>query len=136
VRRSVFPNKWTGREESAERFAQIQRNARCVRRAVGLMVLLTAFAAACFWYPTILLENFPYHAPPLLFNLICAVGVGSLVSLLTFAGLGAAYRRKLRRREKAWHQVAAYESPQGQPDTVSLHSMPEGGIGAKNDGSA
>jgi hypothetical protein len=81
LRRSYFPNKWAVREESPERIAQMQRNAHCMRRAVGLMVLLTAFAVAGLCYPTILLENFPYHAPPLLLNLICAVGVGSLTSL-------------------------------------------------------
>jgi hypothetical protein len=136
LRRPIFPKEWAGGEESAERIAQLQRNARCARRAVGLMVLLTAFAAAGLGYPTILVENFPYHAPPLLLNLIYAVGIGSLISLLTFAGLGAAYRRKLRRQEEARRQMAGFETPPRQPDTISLRSMPEGGLGANNDGSA
>ena len=100
-------------EESARRqnlekeIAQIQRNARCVRRAAGLMAVMTALAVAALSYPTILLENFPYHAPTFIMNLVYALGVGSLTSLLAFAFLGRIYRKKLRQREAAYRQTNA-----------------------------
>ncbi len=107
----------------------MQRNARCARRAAGLMVLVTAFAGASLGYSTILVENFPYHAPPLLLNVIYAVGVGSLVSLLTFAVLGMVYRMKLRSREKAGHPRATFEGPLTQHDKEDFGERPKTAVG-------
>jgi hypothetical protein len=128
----------TGRQELEKEIAQIHRNARCVQRAEGLMAVLTTLAVAGVGYPSILLENFPYSAPPLIMHLIYALGVGSLISLLAFAGLGMVYRKKLLRREEACHQMVAslYEPPLGQPDTAPLRSRPGSSVGDRNDGAA
>ena len=125
LRRPVHRHDGAGLHEVAKEIAQIRRKACSVRRAAGLMVFLTALAATCFSYPAILLENFPYHAPPLVLNLIFALGVGSLISLLAFAGLGMIYRSKLRNREEVIRHRAASLSapPSGAPDAASL---PEG----------
>jgi len=138
LRRRTFPGEKAGRKELAEEIAQIERNARCARRAAGLMVLLTAFAAAGLCYPTILLENFLNNAPPLILNLIGALGVGSLISLLTFAGLGRVYRKKLRRRNKARRQTVAtfFEAPAGRPGAGRLQPMSDGTVHLGNDGAA
>jgi hypothetical protein len=93
------------RQKLGKEIAQIQGNARCVRRAAGLMAVLTALAVAALSYPTILLENFPDHAPTIIMNLIYALGVGSLTSLLAFAFLGRIYRKKLRQHELAYRQT-------------------------------
>ena len=68
--------------ESAEhqalekKITQIQRDERCVQRAVWLMAILTALAVAGLGYPAILVENFPYTAPQFIVNLVCALGAG------------------------------------------------------------
>jgi hypothetical protein len=138
LRRRILQDESGGRQELAEEIAKIQRKARCVRRAAGLMALLTAFAVAGFGYPTILLENFPNRAPRIVLNLICALGVGSLISLLAFAGLGMVYRKKLGWREEARRQMVArlFEPPLVQADTAPLPSAPDRATGVGNEGAA
>jgi hypothetical protein len=84
---------------------RIQRDERCVQRAVWLMAVLTAFAVAGLGYPVILVENFPSNVPQLTLNLVCALGVASLICLLVFVGLGMAYRRKLDQRREECRQL-------------------------------
>jgi hypothetical protein len=138
LRQRALYDESVRRQGLEEEIAQIQRNARCARRAAGLMAFLTAFAAAGLGYPTILLENFPSNVPPLIMNLIYALGVGSLISLLAFASLGMVYRKKLDQREKVRLQMVAtlFESPLDLPDTRPLRFMPDSSVGDKNDGAA
>ena len=84
---------------------RIQRDRRCVQRAVWLMAILTAFAVAGLGYPVILVENFPSNVPQFTLNLVCALGVASLICLLAFVGLGMAYRRKLDQRREECRQL-------------------------------
>ena len=95
----------TGRQKLEQEISQIQRDERCVQRAVWLMAGLTALAVAGFVYPTILLENFPYSAPPFIVNLVCALGMGAAISLLAFVGLGKVYRKKLDQRREECRQL-------------------------------
>jgi hypothetical protein len=88
-----------------EKITQIQRNERCVQRAMWLMAVLTALAVAGLGYPAILVENFPYGASQFTLNLICALGLASPICLLVFAGLGMAYRRKLDQRREECRQL-------------------------------
>jgi hypothetical protein len=114
------------RQQLEDEIAQIRRNARCVQRAAALMAFLTTLAVAGLGYPSILLENFPYSAPPFLMHLIYALGVGSLVSFMVFAGLGTVYRKKLDRRKEKCPPLASrpFESSLGQPDCAPLPFMP------------
>jgi putative copper export protein len=96
-----------GRQKLEEDIARIQRNARCVRRAAALMAVLIVLVVAGVGYPAILLENFFYRTPRFITHLICALGVGSLVSLLFFARLGRAYRKKLNQQKEACRQLVA-----------------------------
>jgi hypothetical protein len=100
LRQCVLYDK-NARRQELEEITRIQRNARCVQRASWLMVAFTALAAVSLGYPAILVENFPYNAPPLIVNVICALGVGSLISLLAFTGLGMVYRKKQDQRKEA-----------------------------------
>ncbi len=88
-----------------KRITQIQRDERCVQRAVWLMAILTALAVAGLGYPAILVENFPYNAPQFIVNLVCALGVAALICLLVFVVLGMAYRRKLDQRREECRQL-------------------------------
>jgi predicted RND superfamily exporter protein len=92
--------------ESAEhqaldkKITQIQRDERCVQRAVWLMAIFTALAVAVLGFPAILVESFPYNVPQFTLNLVCALGLASLVCLLVFVGLGMVYRNKLNQRRE------------------------------------
>ena len=114
---------------------QIQRDERCVQRAVWLMAILTALAVAGLGYPAILVENFPYTVPQFIVNLICALGLASLICLLVFAGLGMAYRKKLDQRREECRQLVTrlLESRLGRPVTTPLRDMRDNG-GGEGDG--
>ena len=89
-----------------EEITQIQRDERCVQRAVWLMAIVTALAVAGICYPAVLVESFPYNVPQFILNLICALGAASLVCLLFFVCLGMVYRKKLNlRREECRKMV-------------------------------
>jgi len=114
-----------------KRITQIQRDERCVRRAVWLMAILTALVVAGLGYPAILVENFPYSAPQFIVNLICALGLASLICLLVFAGLGMAYRKKLDQRREECRQLVTrlLESRLGKPVTTPLRDMRDNRVG-------
>ena len=82
LRQCILYDESTRRQELHERITRIQRDARCVRRAMWLMAIVTSLVVAGFLYPAILVENFPYNLPPLIINFVCALGIGSLISLL------------------------------------------------------
>jgi hypothetical protein len=105
------------RQKLEEGISQVQRDARCVGRAVWLMCMLTALVVAGLGYGTVLVDNFPYNTPQFIVNLIFALGLGSLISLLAFVELGMVYRRKLdHRREECRQRVARLlESRLGKP---------------------
>src|ERR1017187_8658547 len=107
----------TEHQKMEKRISQVQRDARCVRRAVWLMAMVTALVVAGLGYGTVLVDNFPYNAPQFIVNLIFALGLGSLISLLAFVGLGMVYRWKLdQRREECRQRVARLlESRLGKP---------------------
>jgi hypothetical protein len=86
------------------------------------MAMVTALVVAGLGYGTVLVANFPYNAPQFIVNLIYALGLGSLISLVVFAGLGMVYRWKLdQRREECRQKVASLlESRLGKPATMSV----------------
>jgi hypothetical protein len=134
LQQCMLYNESIGRQE-LEEMTQIQRNARCVQRATWLMAVLTALVVAGLYYPGFLLENLLDTAPQFIVNIICALGVGSLVSLLAFAGLGMVYRKKLDKRRRQCFQMVArlLESPPGQSVTMPLRDAPDRSAGDRND---
>jgi hypothetical protein len=125
LRRCLRYDESAARRNLAEGLTQIQRNERCVRRAVWLMALLTALAVAGLGHAAILMENFPYGAPQFIVDLLCALGMGSLISLLAFVGLGLVYRKKLDRRREECRQLVAkiMESRLGKPVTTPVNDL-------------
>jgi hypothetical protein len=101
-----FLKRCLGYDESArcrelkQEITRIQRDERCVQRAVWLMAVLTALAMAGLGYPAILLANFPYSAPQTSVNFFCILGVASLISLLAFFIIGMVYRKMLDQRRE------------------------------------
>jgi hypothetical protein len=119
--------------ELQETITQAQRNERCLRRAVWLMVLLTGLAIAGLSYTTIFLPNFPQNTSqfltPFSVKVFCAVGIASLICLLSFLGLGMIHRRQLDQRREECRRLATrlLESRLGKSSTTpsSLASAPE-----------
>ena len=125
LRQCILYDESTRRQELHERITRIQRDARCVRRAVWLMAMLIALVVAGLGYEMILVDNFPYNLPQLIINLVCALGIGSLISLLVFMGLGMVYRIKLDQQREECRQLVAklLESRLGRPVTTPLQDL-------------
>jgi type VI protein secretion system component VasF len=120
LRQCIRYDESATRQELEEGITRVQRDARCVKRAVWLMAILTALVVAGLGYGTVLVANFPYNAPQAIVNLIYALGLGALISLVVFAGLGMGYRWKLdQRREECRQKIAKLlESRLGKPVTT------------------
>ena len=109
------------RHELEESITQLQRNERCVRRAVWLMAVLVALAMAGLCYSAVCLADYPQDMTQLMTQFIskvfCALGLGSLICLLAFAGLGVVHRNKLDQRREECRRLATrlMESRLGQP---------------------
>ena len=125
LRQCILYDESARRQELHEGITQIQRDARCVRRAAWLMAMLIALVVAGLGYEVILVDNFPYNLPQLIINLVCALGIGSLISLLAFMGLGMVYRMKLDQQREECRQLVArlLESRLGKPVTTSLRDI-------------
>src|SRR5437867_2184944 len=81
--------------ELAQRISRAQSNERCVRRAAWLMVLFAGLATAGLCYAAVfLLEPFntPQFLDQLFIKVLCALALGSLISLAGFIALGNRYR--------------------------------------------
>jgi hypothetical protein len=109
------------RRQIDERITQAQRDERCVRRAVLVMVWLAALAAAGLMYAAVF---FPHH--PLdpwrffshfIVKFLCAVGLAALACGLSFVALGILYRKRLDERHEECRRFAAsvIESRLGRP---------------------
>jgi hypothetical protein len=93
------------RHQLEKDLTRIQRDVHCVQRAVWLMGILAAVAVCGLMYPTILLNNFPHSSQHLIVSLVCALFVGSLISMVTFMVLGMIYRRQLRKQREVCGQM-------------------------------
>jgi hypothetical protein len=109
-----------------KKITQIQRDEHCVQRAAWLMAILTALAVAGLGYPVILVESFPYNVPQLTLNLVCVLGVASLICLLAFMGLGVAYRNQLNQRREESRQLVMklLASRLGKPVAAPMRNNP------------
>jgi len=87
------------------RIIQIQRDERCVRRAIWLTAMLTALALVGFGYAVLLVDNFPYNQPQIIISLGCALGAGAFISLVVFLCLGMVYRMRLDHRHEECRQL-------------------------------
>jgi hypothetical protein len=121
LKRCLRYGEGAGCQQLLLEMTRLQRDARSVWRAAALMAVLFVLALTVLAYATILLDNFPYNTPHFIASLSCAVGAGSLISLLAFLGLGILYRRRLDYRREESRQLIAklLESRLGCPSAAS-----------------
>jgi hypothetical protein len=138
LRQCILYDECDRRQKLVEEIAQIQRDARCVRRAVWLMAILIALIVAGLGYEIILVDNFPYNMPQFIFNIICGLGLGLLISLLAFMVLGMVYRMKLHQQWEECRQLVAklLESRLGKPATTPLRDVQDNGFPVKIESAA
>jgi hypothetical protein len=88
----------------------LQRDEICVRRAVWLMALFAALAMAGLCYAIIFLTDNPPNLAAIserfVIKALCALGMGSIICLLVFLGLGLMYRKELDQRREACRRLA------------------------------
>ena len=120
LRQCIRYDESHGRRALDDQITQIQRDERCVGRALCLMAVLTALAVVGLGYAAFLVENFPYNIPHFVINSICAVGLASMICLVAFAGLRMVYRTKLDQRREECRQLVTklLESRLGNPVTT------------------
>jgi formate hydrogenlyase subunit 3/multisubunit Na+/H+ antiporter MnhD subunit len=110
LRKCILYDDTTERHELEEKLTQAERNGRCVRRAVWLMALLATLAMAGLCYSAVFQagdpRNLSHLTRPLLSQIFCALGLGSLISFAAFLGLGAIYQRQLNERREECRRLA------------------------------
>jgi hypothetical protein len=110
LRRCIrYDLSFTGRQLD-ERIAQVQRDERCLRRASRLMALMAGVAAAGLGYAAL------FTSLPVI-KMFCAIGIGSLICLVSFTGAGFVYRKELNRRREECRKLVTnlLESHLGGP---------------------
>jgi hypothetical protein len=120
-------------QELKEEITQIQRDKRCLRRAMWLMTFLMLLVLVGVAYAALLMENFLYRVPAYLIKLIGAVGFASFSSLMAYAGLGIIYRQKLYGRCEECRRLAGQllESRLGRSSTEALAGGGQGNRGTR-----
>ncbi len=93
------------RLELEKRIAQVQRDQRCVKRAISVMAVFPLLMVAGLAYGKILEDNFPYAESPFFVKVICELGLASLICLAVFASVWAFYHRKLNRLREECRQL-------------------------------
>ena len=103
------------------RILQLERDARIVRRATWLMVLLIALAVAGLGYASVFLDADPRNVSQWMtlmpIKALAALGGGSMLCLVGFLGLGVVFRKEQNRRREDCRRLAlkVLESKIGNP---------------------
>lgn len=107
-----------------ERITQVQRDERCLRRASWLMALVAGLAIAGLGYAALLLDDFPdrmsVFTSLFAIKIFCALGIGSLICLAAFTGVGLRYRGELNQRREECRGLVTklLESHLGDPKSA------------------
>jgi hypothetical protein len=96
---SAAYDKGFERAKLEEKLTETRREAQCIRRAVWLMVFLTAFAVVGLGYSTLFIPHWPQTMTQFMMQWTvkahCVLGSASLTCAIAFSGLDLLYRRKL-----------------------------------------
>jgi hypothetical protein len=98
------------RRELDDRISNLERDQRCLRRAVWVMTLSTALAAAGLCYAAVFLLDHRMNASQFmaqtLIRVFSAVALGSLACALAFHVLGIWYRKDLDQHREQCRRLA------------------------------
>lgn len=126
------------RHQLDARIALAQRDQRCVRRAVAVMVLVAGLAVAGLGYAAVLLPQNTlnlsrFFSHPVV-RLICALGLTALGCAFAFLILGAVYRWRLERLHAECRRFAArvIASRLGQPAARTYRADRDDGEAGEN----
>jgi len=109
-----------------ESITRLERDERCVRRALWIVAALAALAATGLGYCAIFSADYSQNTSRFMTQFItkvfCALCLSSLVSLLAFVGFWFVHRRKLDQRRDDCRRLATrlLESRLGKPSTIPL----------------
>jgi hypothetical protein len=110
LRQCIRYNDTAEHRQLETRITELQRDETCVRRAVWLMALFAALAMAGLCYATILVTDNPPRFADIserfVLKALCVLGVGSMICLVVFLGLGLIYRKELDQRREACRRLA------------------------------
>lgn len=102
LRRCIKYETSTAGRQLDERICRVQRDERCLRRASWLMAHVAVLATVGLGYAAVLLDDFPDRTSVFtslfIIKIFCAVGIGSLICLLAFTGVGLLHRKELSQR--------------------------------------
>jgi hypothetical protein len=121
LRRCIRYDKSPSCRDLDERIVQVQRDERCLRRAMTLVALTAALAVAGLMYGAVFLEDFPgrmqLFTSQFTIRSLLAVGIGSVISLVAFTGTSVVYRKNLNRRREECRTLVTklLESHLGEP---------------------
>ena len=121
LRRCLRYDESAASRQLEKRISQVQGKSRCLNRARWLVAFLTALAVAGLGYAAVFQDRFPEQAflftTLFITNSIRAACLGSLISLLAFAGLGIVYSWELNRLRREVRQFVTkfLESRLGEP---------------------
>lgn len=123
----------SGHQAAGDRIAQVQRDVRCVQRAVWLMTGLTALAATGLAYLAVLGSNIPADISRLIVNALSALGLASVISLVAFVGLLVVFLMNLKAQRERGRQIVTtlLASRLGKPAIVPWNESKVGGGNGK-----
>lgn len=117
------------RDKIEEDIRHLQRSDRCVRRAVWLMVFLTALAISGLGYSAVFWVDYPQNISRFMTQVVsrafCILGLGSFICLAAFVALSAVYRKRLDHRREECRRLAAklLETRLGDPHLAPLPAV-------------
>jgi hypothetical protein len=97
------------RHELHERMVKAESELRCVRRALGLVMVVSMLALAGYGYCAVLVPNFFHNSSHVATRLFAVLGLGSVLAMVVFAGLWLYHRGLLRQvQREAQSRIASH----------------------------
>jgi hypothetical protein len=92
------------RHQMMEQLNRLERDLHVVQRASWLVTVLIAFSLAVLAYAATLIRNVPANLQRSIMEMVFALLVGLVISLVAFMALRGFFRRKLDRQREACRQ--------------------------------